>query len=368
MNGITGHPPAPLARSLDGGHLLGTRPVDRDHALPADTDPSDCLEDPNARILVLRDGRAPARPASTAGAGAASRTVLAWQSPEQWRSRRGPAAAPGIGLTLLGRADDGAPVLLDHLPGAPDPDLEAGDPWAADSWTETGLRWLGLREAAADLPAEDSTWFAVALALANWLDTSAYCPVCGSPAPVVGTGWSRRCSAEGREIFPRTDPAIITAVVHTDDAGTERLLLGHSAHWPAGRYSTFAGFVEAGESLESAVAREVREESGVQILSAEYLGSQPWPFPRSLMLGFRAAAASLDTRPDGVEITEVRWCTRAELKEAAEAGEILLPGPVSIAHHLIRDWYGGPLPEPQPEPDAAPQSAGPARPEEERAS
>src|SRR5690606_28828848 len=142
-----------------------------------------------------------------------------------------------------------------------------------------------------------------------------------------------RAAGETREVFPRTDPAIIVAVVDADD----RLLLGSNAMWEVNRYSLLAGFVEPGESLEAAVAREVFEESGVRVVDPVYLGSQPWPFPSSLMLGFRALAdpaGSWELRPDGAEILELRWFTREELRQARETGPdaaVILPGGASIA-------------------------------------
>ena len=154
-------------------------------------------------------------------------------------------------------------------------------------------------------------------------------------------GHARHCPVDGSEHFPRIDPAVIMLV--TDDE--DRCLLAHNRMWPPRRVSILAGFVEAGESAEQAVAREVREETGVEVAEISYLGSQPWPMPQSLMLGFRAQAQPRqEIRVDGTEIAEARWFSRTELGEAAATGEVLLPPPVSIAHQIIRTWYGGPLP------------------------
>jgi len=125
--------------------------------------------------------------------------------------------------------------------------------------------------------------------------------------------------------------------------GPERILLGHQARWPERRFSTLAGFVEPGESLEQAVRREVLEEVAVRIGEATYLGSQAWPFPSSLMLGFVAHAETTDARPDGDEIAEARWFERDELASLVSRAEISLPPPVSIARRLIEHWYGAPL-------------------------
>jgi NAD+ diphosphatase len=178
------------------------------------------------------------------------------------------------------------------------------------------------------------------VAVLGWHATHTHCPRCGTPTEPVEAGWSRRCPADGSGHYPRTDPAVIMSVVDADD----RLLLGHNPAWPDGRYSTLAGFVEPGESLEAAVRREVAEEVGVVVGEVEYLGSQPWPFPASLMLGFAARAVDPTISTDDVEITDARWFTREELRSAAAAGDVLLPSGVSIARRLVEHWYGGELP------------------------
>ena len=154
-------------------------------------------------------------------------------------------------------------------------------------------------------------------------------------------GWSRRCFNDDTQTFPRTDPAIIVAVTDEHD----RLLMGSQGIWEENRWSILAGFVEAGESLGSAVVREVFEEAGVRVTAPEYRGSQPWPFPCSLMMGFTAkldpAVGSQVLTPDGDEIAKLRWFSREEL--AAEAHGLLLPGRLSIARALIDDWFGGNL-------------------------
>jgi NAD+ diphosphatase len=173
-----------------------------------------------------------------------------------------------------------------------------------------------------------------ALALANWHVTHPHCPRCGAPTRSDRGGAVRVCVAEGSEHFPRTDPAMIV-LVHD---GGDRCLLGRQPIWPAGRYSTLAGFVEPGESAEQAVVREVLEETGVLVRDVSYAASQPWPFPGSLMLGFRARADG-DAEPvarDG-ELEDARWFHRDELRD----GSAMLPTPVSIAYKLITDWVNG---------------------------
>ena len=150
-------------------------------------------------------------------------------------------------------------------------------------------------------------------------------------------------SGDGSELYPRTDAAIIVGVTDAED----RLVLGSNALWEANRFSLLAGFVEPGESLEAAVVREVHEETGLRVVDPVYVGSQPWPFPASLMLGFRATldpAHTDELRPDGTEIIDLRWFTRDEL--ANELDRILLPGRTSIARTIIEDWYGGTLETP----------------------
>ena len=153
-------------------------------------------------------------------------------------------------------------------------------------------------------------------------------------------GWVRTCTEDGSEHYPRTDPAVIMAVVDEHD----RLLLAHPSAWAVGRYSTLAGFVEPGESLEHAVRREVAEETGVVVGPVSYAGSQPWPFPASLMVAFVGRALTSEVRVDGVEVELARWFTRDELAAAVVGGQVVPPSTSSIARALIEDWFGGPLP------------------------
>lgn len=201
--------------------------------------------------------------------------------------------------------------------------------------------WHGLRKTGAGLSARDAGLYAEALALANWHDTHLHCPRCGSATQISEAGWRRDCPKDGHQIFPRTDPAIIVSVIDDQD----RILLGSQGVWEDNRWSILAGFVEPGESLAAAVAREVFEESGVRVVAPEYLGSQSWPFPYSLMVGFTARVdpnhKHLELAPDGLEIEKLRWFSREEL--AAEADSLLLPGKLSIAGALIEHWYGGPV-------------------------
>ncbi|MBK8459700.1 MAG: NAD(+) diphosphatase [Micropruina sp.] len=199
-----------------------------------------------------------------------------------------------------------------------------------------------LRDLAPHLDGTDTELATAALALVNWHRVAPRCGACGSPTVVTAGGYTRHCARCGRDRFPRTDPAVIVAVLDDD----ERLLLGRHAAWPTGRLSLLAGFVSAGESLEQAVHREIGEEVGVALTQVRYLASQPWPFPRSLMLGFVARAASTLIRVDGIEIVAAQWFSRPELADAVASGEVSLPGPASIAHRIIADWQSGALSDP----------------------
>ncbi|MEP6478324.1 MAG: NAD(+) diphosphatase [Rhodoglobus sp.] len=200
--------------------------------------------------------------------------------------------------------------------------------------------WGNLRRLGTLLSDRDAGLLTEALAILNWHASHQFSPRTGAPTVVERGGWVRRDPVSGTEVFPRTDPAVIVGVTDADD----RLLLGSNALWESNRYSLLAGFVEPGESLESAVAREIFEEAGIRVVDPVYLGSQPWPFPASLMLGYSAKvdpAFGNDLTPDGTEILDLRWFSREEL--AASLDEILLPGPTSIARAIIEEWFGGPI-------------------------
>jgi NAD+ diphosphatase len=200
--------------------------------------------------------------------------------------------------------------------------------------------WGDLRSLGSTLDDLQAGLFTEAVALANWHATHRFSPRSGKPTVSALGGWVRRVEGEGHDLFPRTDSAIIVGVTDAED----RILLGSNAMWAKNRYSLLAGFVEPGESLENAVVREVFEESGIRVKDPVYLGSQPWPFPASLMLGYRATVdedVESALTPDGAEILEVRWFSRDDL--TAALGEIALPGPTSIARVILEDWYGGPI-------------------------
>ncbi|HEV7625464.1 MAG TPA: NAD(+) diphosphatase [Streptomyces sp.] len=203
-------------------------------------------------------------------------------------------------------------------------------------------RPAGLREAGVLLSARDAELMAHAIGLENWQRTHRFCSRCGERTVIAAAGHLRRCPACGAEHYPRTNPAVIMLVRDEQD----RALLGRQVHWPEGRFSTLAGFVEPGESLEAAVIREVAEEAGVAVGEVDYVASQPWPFPASLMLGFMASATSPEIQVDGDEIEEARWFSREDIRNAISSGELLPPSGISIAARLVELWYGEPLPAP----------------------
>ena len=196
-----------------------------------------------------------------------------------------------------------------------------------------------LRELATGLDETMADVVTTGVALVNWHRVAPHCGQCGAITQVREGGHQRWCPVCERPRFPRTDPAVIVAVLDADD----RLLLAHQRVWDTGRVSILAGFVEAGESLEQAVHREIAEESDLTLTSLAYVGSQPWPFPRSLMLGFVARAQGTEITVDGEEIEWARFFSREELAAAVAAGEVKLPASVSIASRIIAEWRAGRL-------------------------
>ena len=175
------------------------------------------------------------------------------------------------------------------------------------------------------------------IALSNWHRSHPHCSKCGAETESTLGGSVRVCIKDQSQHHPRTDSAVIVLVKDKDD----RILLGHQPIWPDGRFSTFAGFLEPGETFEQCVEREVFEESGVKVNEIKYLGSQPWPFPASIMIAFSAVVDDPSTaKADGVEITEVRWFSRDDLKSSVADGSLLLPPTISVARKMIAMWFG----------------------------
>ena len=300
---------------------LSRSALDRD-AVHRDSPFEPVLADPATRVVVLAAGKALAEPDDP--------LRLAYLPVDR--------APSGALLLRLGRV----------LPG--DPALAAGTvvlgAVAEDADVFPDGRWADLRLDGERLPARDAGVFAELLGLANWHASSRFSPRTGQPTVAARGGWVRHPEgfteeSSGKHDFPRTDAAVIMGVVDDED----RLLLASNVAWPHDRWSVLAGFVEPGESFEAAVRREVAEETAVEVGDCTYLGSQPWPFPASVMVGFAARTlpgGRIEPIVDGVEIREARWFSRQEL--AAAAGDaVRLPGRTSIARAIIEHWYGGPL-------------------------
>jgi NAD+ diphosphatase len=264
---------------------------------------------PSTRVLVVEDGQVPV------GADGVS---VRWVPPSD--------VDPDADRLLLGADADGRAWFA----------VAGPLPAAASS--------AGLRELGPLLPDDEAGLVVHAIALANWHAAHPCCARCGAQTVISEAGHVRQCPVDHSLHFPRTDPAIIVLI--TDDAG--RCLLGRHPSWPTGRFSTLAGFVEPGESLEQALTREVREEVGIEVATMRYAGSQPWPFPSSLMLGFFASAATTQINVDGEEIVDARWWSHEALVDAVRTGELAFPSSASIARRLIEAWFGGPLPDPPP--------------------
>ena len=291
----------PFPQRLDGFAFAGSRAFDRADALRADAAALRGLW-PDARLLVL-DGEG-----------------------------RAAADAEGMMLDLGGARLGGGPGASTFL------GLSAGQAWfALEAATLSGVdvpRWIDLRSAAAQWPADLASLFAYARGMLYWHARNRYCGVCGGNVAFDRAGFLGHCAKCGNDHYPRVDPAVIVAV-----SDGERLLLGRQPGWPPRRWSVVAGFVEPGETLEQTVVREVREETGVRVHAhtARYLASQPWPFPGSLMLGF-IAEAEADTPVANDELEDARWFRDTELVAAIGAGQVQLPQPISISRCLIEDW------------------------------
>ncbi|HUL24964.1 MAG TPA: NAD(+) diphosphatase [Streptosporangiaceae bacterium] len=310
-----------------GGFALARSEVDRASARREDPDwIAAAWADGRSRVLVLDEGQALVRFRDDGGAELV--LVPPAQAPEGLKFLLGVDAE---GIAYFGLAGPAGGLGAGPAP-APGTDMAPPGP---------GVRPAALRQAGPLLGDRDAGLLTHAVALANWHARHTHCPRCGSPTVPAPAGHARHCPVDGSEHFPRIDPAVIMLV--TDDE--DRCLLARNRLWPPRRVSILAGFVEPGESAEQAVAREVREETGVAVSGIRYVGSQPWPMPQSLMLGFRAEAGQgQQIRVDNEEIAEARWLTREQLASEVAAGELLLPPPVSIAHQIIQSWYGSPLP------------------------
>jgi NAD+ diphosphatase len=192
-----------------------------------------------------------------------------------------------------------------------------------------------LRQIAMAAPPGDAAILATAKSMFEWRRRHRHCAVCGQPSEPREGGWKRQCPACEAEHFPRTDPVVIMLAYHED-----RCMLGRQERWPAGMFSALAGFLEPGETIEEACARELAEEAGLKTRRVRYHSTQPWPYPSSLMIGLIAEVEDEDARPDQTELSEVRWFSRAEARKllAGELENTFCPQPLAIAHQLIRAW------------------------------
>ncbi|MHA7220816.1 NAD(+) diphosphatase [Arthrobacter sp. RHLT1-20] len=329
-------------------------PISPQHSLPADrlTDTvlpvrpalvdrgSAARIEPGMLAELIRSGTARAMVLSGRQALINGNSLVLLDAAELADHLQGTAYAPEqliyLGSALPGSAlDAGTQLVLFLLPEQFE--VQAEEFEAHIAGIPPGAQWAGFRDVAAGLNTTDTALFIEASAIANWHASHTHCPRCGTVTQPEAGGWVRRCPADSSEHYPRTDPAIIVTVVGPDG----RLLLGGGGPLDARNYSTLAGFVEPGESLEQAVVREIGEEVGVRVTASQYLGSQPWPFPASLMLGFTATTPDTEARPDGVEVTRARWFSRSELQDAVLSGEIVISSRLSIARALIEHWYGG---------------------------
>lgn len=263
-----------------------------------------------------------------------SRAIPVWNSRSLIAGAAdGRAALVGLDRLPAGTATAERLIFLGEVAGAPCFACELEGP--EEPQLQDGASFADLRTLAPALPAGDAGLLGYARAMVAWRQRHRFCGSCGSATLAAKGGHVAQCPnpACGAEHFPRLDPAIIVLI-----SDGERVLLGRQASWPEKRYSTIAGFVEPGESLEDAVRREVAEETGVAVDSVHYHSSQPWPFPASLMLGFTARAISTAIRLNDAELEDARWFTRAEL----DRGDIRLPPAQSISFALIRHWREGP--------------------------
>jgi NAD+ diphosphatase len=260
-----------------------------------------------------------------------------------------PAGVTGTGLGSERLTDGGPPPRL-HL-GVAEGELPEDILFLGDDGTSTYFarrveslpatdeaRPALLREVGAALDDRDAGLLVHAVALLTWLDRSVHCPRCGAVTEVRAAGSLRFCPVDSSEHHPRTDPAMIVLVTSPDG---EQAVLGRNRGWPDGLYSCLAGFVEPGESAEQSVVREVAEEAGLHAYDLRYTGSQPWPFPSSLMLAYTAVADVGEVHPDPVELDDARWFGREELRTALRDGTIWAPPTVSIARRLIDAWLAG---------------------------
>jgi NAD+ diphosphatase len=304
---------------MEDVYCFGGNPLDRASERRADREwIAKLLDDPESRVLPLRDLK-PFTRNTTAPA-------LDWRPVDQWRDQ----IESGAMLIFLGLGDGRAHFAIDATGAHVVPDVD----------TEL----IDVRALAPTLASGEAAILAEARSVLDWHARHRFCAQCGSATSVAAAGWSRRCPACRASHHPRTDPVVIMLAIRGD-----RALLGRNRRRPGARFSCLAGFVEPGETLEEAVRREVREESGVRCGRVRYLAGQPWPFPSSLMMGFLCEGLTEEITVDPEELAEARWFTRDEIREMVtraaagvdDPGKVSLPAPIAIAHHICRRWSSG---------------------------
>lgn len=265
-----------------------------------------------------------------------SRAHLLWQGRLAVRGERAASVAATDVHDLAG--DDASPILLGVLHDVAHFAIDVSH--LAQRDVEARLHedamLSGLRDVAGALHVDDANLLAFTSGITTWHAKHRFCGVCGSPTAMRAAGHERHCNSCGADSFPRTDPAVIM-LVHDGD----RCVLGRQRVWPPGMFSTLAGFLEPGESLEDTVAREVREEVGLVVSNVRYSSSQPWPFPASVMLGFHAAAVTTDITVHPTELDDAQWFSRIDLAKArtlGRRGHPMIPPPMTIARRLIDEW------------------------------
>ena len=278
------------------------------------------LAESGTQVHLLMGGQV-----ATVGARSASISVFAAQA------LMTAGAAGDQYFVLLGRIGEQSHFSLD---------VSAVPKRAVDNALHEDAMFMGLRDAAALLHEDDANLLALASGISTWHNNHKYCGRCGSPTVIQAAGHERHCDSCGYDCFPRTDPAMIV-LVH--DRANDRCVLGRQKIWPARMFSTLAGFLEPGESLEDTVTREVMEEVGLRVDNVRYVASQPWPFPQSVMIGFIAEAVTEDLHVHPTELDDAKWFTREQVTDAAAAGrnsDPMIPPPLTIARRLIDEWLG----------------------------
>ncbi|HEY3747728.1 MAG TPA: NAD(+) diphosphatase [Pseudonocardiaceae bacterium] len=312
------------AFQLHGPPLLSRSTVRRTEPL---------LGDPDAQVKLWPEGRLLL--VDQAGCVPVRATRLVYQRAGDF------ADAVPSGAVLLGEQDGVGYWALRHSRDG-ESERQTWRVWEGPEPTEEE-QWLDLRAVGGLLDDTDAGLFTTAMAVLNWYRIGQFCAKCGSPVQLVRGGWASHCTGCGREEYPRTDPAVICLVHDGEGENGSHVLLARQPSWPRDRFSVLAGFVEAGESLEDCVEREIGEEVGLAVRDVRYLGNQPWPFPRSLMVGFTAVAdrSAPLLLADG-EIAEAKWVSREQVRQALAGGGKVegfgLPGGVSIARHMVEAW------------------------------